>query len=82
MIDDNLYNIISFGLKIIVAVFLPLAIVLAAAGTFIGVFQTASGIKEKSLNYLAKLLALIMVFYLLLPIIADYFVQIMELSLR
>lgn len=80
MIPDALYDLLNYTLRVLFITALPLAFILAAAGTLAGIFQGATNIKEPTLNYLFKVLALAILAYLMLPGLIQYILNLAEMA--
>lgn len=80
MIPESLYDVINYGVRVLLVTAVPICFILAAAGTLAGVFQGATNIREKSLNYFFKIIALAVLAYLALPGLIQYLINLAELA--
>lgn len=80
MIDESIYNLISYSIRVVFLVALPITLILAFAGTVSAVLQSATGVKENAINYLTKLVALIAIIYFFFPTISQYLYQVVEIA--
>jgi len=67
MHTTNLYDLISEGLRALVLIGAPIFLASSLAGLVMGVFQSTTTIREPVLGYAARLLAVGVVLYLMLP---------------
>ena len=67
MHSSSLYEIVSEAMRALVLIGAPMVLASSLAGFVMGVFQSATTIREPVLGYAARVLAIGAVLYLMLP---------------
>ncbi len=67
MSPDLLIESILYAVRLFLLVTIPLLLALTLAGTFSGMLQAITGIRESLINYFVKLIALFSILYFFLP---------------
>jgi type III secretory pathway component EscS len=67
--DDTAAAMVSEALRTLFLGGVPVIVVLGIVGTLAGAIQGATTIRDAALNYTAKLLAFLVLLYLLMPLV-------------
>jgi type III secretory pathway component EscS len=82
MIDAQIYDLLIEALRCLFLYAVPAVAAVAVAGSLVAVLQSATSIKEPALNYGARLLALVLVLYLMLAAASQNLLSLTELAFR
>lgn len=80
MDDLLIYEVISQGLRVLFILGLPVVAVVSVVATIVAVFQAATTLHELTLAYAAKLVALVVVLYMLFPLYSRSLLRLAELA--
>jgi len=69
------YDIVYLGLQALFLLAVPVVVAVSLAGTIAAVLQSATSIQDPALGYTARLLALLLVLYLVLPSTVDIIIS-------
>jgi len=76
------YDVIVQGLRVLFLVGFPVVIVLSIAGTVISALQAATTIRDPALGYAVRLIALVLVLYMILPSSLQALSSLAEMAFR
>jgi type III secretory pathway component EscS len=76
------YDVLIAGLRALFYIGVPIILAVSLIGTIVGSFQAATTIQEPALGYAARILALIVVLYVLFPAFARTCTNLAELAFR
>ena len=82
MNDPLLYDAIVEGLRILFLLAVPVVVALSLTGTVVSALQAVTSINEPALGYGLKLLALVVVLYVMLPSVTQSLVSFSQLVFR
>ena len=76
------YDLVYAALRTLFLSALPVVVAVSLAGTLAAALQSATAIHDPALGYAARLLALLVVLYLVLPSSIDALVSLAQLAFR
>ncbi|MCB0310431.1 MAG: flagellar biosynthetic protein FliQ [Bdellovibrionales bacterium] len=82
MLTDQQYEVFSHSMRILLLVGGPLALGMALVSTIVSGLQAATSVRDVSLSYAVRLIALVVLIYLLHPLFMQGVVELTELALR
>lgn len=80
--NTNLHDVLVQGLHTLYLLSAPLVLVVFVAGSLASILQSALSVQEETMNYAAKLIALVLLLYLLVPSATQQLITLTEMALQ
>jgi type III secretory pathway component EscS len=80
--SNDIYDILILGLRSLYILSAPLILVVFVAGSLASILQSALSVQEETMNYAAKLIAFVLLMYLVVPSAAQQLLVLAERALH
>lgn len=80
--QDQLYDVCLLGLKTFYLIAAPTILVIFVAGSIASILQSAISVQEATMNYAVRLIAFVVLLYLISPTVVQSLIDLTEFALR
>ena len=79
---NQLYDVYLEGLRTFYLIAAPTVLVIFVAGSLASILQSALSVREATMSYAVKLIAFVILLYLILPTVVQSMMNLSEFSLK